>query len=271
MHLTIEFGNTNYKIVLLEGQNVIQKWITPNSEPFDMLSLAAYKINKGLYAGSGKIQEKLLDQLSSLHIPMYTFDKYEDTPFTYSYRSPETLGTDRILNAIGATQRRPEGSHLIIDIGTCLTLSYISNLDFSGGSISPGITMRAQSLHEHTLALPKIEITSDNNDIVGQTTAECIQSGILNGLWGEIMHDIQYYVTLEDNLNIYFTGGGSSVYQNRIEHLMEICHNGVNKNDYLYHDFAFFSLFYLKNKIKCNIFAESNLIFKGMNHILLQK
>jgi type III pantothenate kinase len=271
MNLAIEFGNTNYKLAVLDQYQIVEKWVVENSKSFDLDLLNPFRIEKGIYAGSGTIQESLLESLNVLNIPTFAFDKHTDVSFSYSYRTPETLGDDRVLNTLGASIEKPEDHHLIIDIGTCTTISFLSNNEFAGGSISPGIAMRTQSLFDQTLALPNVELNEDFNDLIGQSTTDSIKSGVLNGLWAEIMNSIMGYLNLYENLNIYFTGGGADLYQNRIDHLSAICHHSQNKDNYLHHDFAFFSLFYAQNKIKCNIFADSNLIFKGMNHILLQK
>ena len=60
---------------------------------------------------------------------------------------------------------------LVIDAGTCITYDFInSKKEYLGGSISPGIQMRYNALHQFTSQLPLLE--SVNKAILTGTNTE---------------------------------------------------------------------------------------------------
>ena len=76
-------------------------------------------------------------------------------PFKLQYKTPLTLGNDRLALAAAATLLYPKSNKIIIDVGTCITIDFIDcNDNFFGGSISPGIDMRYKSLNNYTANLP---------------------------------------------------------------------------------------------------------------------
>jgi type III pantothenate kinase len=96
------------------------------------------------------------------------------------YTKPRDLGADRICNAIAAYEKFG-GPIIIVDLGTATTFEVISRKgDFLGGVIAPGIGTMATSLHHRTAKLPAVPLRFPRN-VIGTTTIENIQSGILYG------------------------------------------------------------------------------------------
>jgi type III pantothenate kinase len=156
-------------------------------------------------------------------------------PIKNQYKTPETLGNDRLANAVGATIIFPEKNVLIIDMGTCIKYDFIDkNKNYHGGAISPGLEMRFKSLDKFTDQLPLIE-PSENFSLTGRSTEESILSGVQNGIIFEINGMIDQYKKKHDELKVIITGG----------------------------DHAFFA-----NHLKSSIFAAPNLTLQGLNEIL---
>jgi type III pantothenate kinase len=155
-------------------------------------------------------------------------------PIKFDYKSTETLGVDRIANAVAAFSKSQTDA-LIIDVGTCIKFDFV-NKDgiYKGGSISPGIHLRYKSLNDYTANLPLLKNT-DKTEILGDSTKNCIQSGVLNGIQGEINYFIERYSKNIKDLTIFVTGG-----------------------DYKYFDYS----------SKNNIFAVENLTIFGLFKIL---
>ncbi|MEZ5011128.1 MAG: type III pantothenate kinase [Bacteroidales bacterium] len=66
-------------------------------------------------------------------------------PFTILYRSPETLGADRIAAVAGAHNKFGDTAVLVIDAGTAVTYDLLlKNGTYPGGNISPGMATRFQ-------------------------------------------------------------------------------------------------------------------------------
>ncbi len=96
------------------------------------------------------------------------------------YNPGDTLGADRICNAVAAYTRY--GSPVVvIDFGTATTFDIVSkNGTFEGGIIFPGIETLANSLHHFTAQLPVPPLTFPRR-VAGGGTISCLQSGIMYG------------------------------------------------------------------------------------------
>jgi type III pantothenate kinase len=107
-------------------------------------------------------------------------------PIKNKYKSPDTLGNDRLALAAGAAYLYPEKACLVISAGTCITYNMVDKKGhFTGGAISPGLQMRFRSMHEFTAKLPLLT-PPENVKATGETTAEAMQSGVVQGIAGEI-------------------------------------------------------------------------------------
>ena len=105
------------------------------------------------------------------------FDNGLKIPVKNNYTTPDTLGSDRLANAIGAFTISPNRNNLIIDAGTCLKFDLInSENNYLGGSISPGLKMRAKALHTFTDKLPLVE-EFNSAKLVGDSTLSSIFFG----------------------------------------------------------------------------------------------
>lgn len=129
-------------------------------------------------------------------------------PLKMGYETPETLGVDRISNAIGAYSQC-HGNCLIIDVGTCVKYDLVTaDGTYQGGAISPGIELRYKSMHTFTGKLPLIEDTLQPPQI-GKNTLDAMRSGVMHGMQHEMEGFITFYESLYPELTIFLTGGGS--------------------------------------------------------------
>jgi type III pantothenate kinase len=139
---------------------------------------------------------------------------------TLRYPRPETIGTDRIANAVAA--RHLFGCPAIaIDFGTATTFDVVDAKGrFIGGVIAPGISALADYLHEKTAQLPRIRLQEPRSTI-GRSTVEAMQVGTMVGYRGlirEVLHGIRKQLG-DDSVKTVATGG----YARRvIRHLPEI-------------------------------------------------
>ena len=101
---------------------------------------------------------------------------------------------------------------------------------FLGGSISPGTQMRFRAMHEQTALLPLITPSLDF-PLVGYDTKTNLLSGVVWGMAAEINGIIEAYEAKYSNFNVQLTGGDLS---------------------------------YFVPRLKKRIFADPNLIFKGL-------
>jgi len=127
-------------------------------------------------------------------------------PLEIAYETPETLGVDRLCNAIAAFSKA-QSACLVIDIGTCIKYDFTDNDGiYRGGAISPGMHMRFQAMHTFTGKLPLIEDTFVP-DVLGKNTYDAMRSGVMHGIRNEIDGFVRHYTTQFPQLSIFLTGG----------------------------------------------------------------
>ena len=128
-------------------------------------------------------------------------------PYQLDYLSPETLGIDRLCNMAAVANKNPAKAKLVVDLGTCIKCDFMNESQvYEGGSISPGLNMRAKSLQTFTAKLPLIPVHAHSN-LIGKNTKESIESGVYNGWKAEITQLIHLYQTKYPDLDVYLTGG----------------------------------------------------------------
>lgn len=127
-------------------------------------------------------------------------------PLTIAYETPETLGVDRLCNAIAAYHQAKKAC-LVIDCGTCIKYDLVTgDGTYQGGAISPGIDLRFRAMHTFTGKLPLIE-DQLIPPVLGKNTGDAMRSGVMHGIKHEIMGFIAYYRSLMPELTIFLTGG----------------------------------------------------------------
>ena len=127
-------------------------------------------------------------------------------PLKIAYDTPETLGADRLCNAIAAFAAT-ESACLVVDIGTCVKYDLTDDSGtYLGGAISPGMSMRFQAMHTFTGKLPLIE-DSFVPAVLGKNTLDAMRSGVMHGILNEISGFIASYRTQFPRLRIFLTGG----------------------------------------------------------------
>jgi type III pantothenate kinase len=101
------------------------------------------------------------------------------------YDNPKEVGADRIANAIGAYDLYG-GPCIVVDLGTAITFDVISSEgEYLGGAIAPGIAISMDALFHHAAALCRVELVEPRN-VVGKSTVESIQSGVLYGYVAQV-------------------------------------------------------------------------------------
>ncbi len=238
MNLCIDWGNTLVKIALFNDDgSIAESHSVIESEVVSRINdlLAAHKPAKSILCSvvnnSGELESLLQSHLKAF----VKLDSNTRLPVMNAYSSPGTLGADRLALAVGAYSAYPDKNTLVISIGTTITYNFIQkNKAFRGGAISPGMEMRFKALHQYTDRLP--EVNADGELLLlGYDTETSIRSGVINGIVAEIEGILTAYTAQYPDFNAVLTGGGQ----------------------------AFFA-----SKLKNKIFADPDLLLKGLNLIL---
>lgn len=235
MNLVIDQGNTLFKVGLFNDNELISKSKFQYSENklFIDWVLKKTKTELNIIVSSVVDKEISFDILNKNR--QILLNSNTNLPIKNCYGTPQTLGNDRIANAVAAWSLNPNGNSLVIDLGTCIKYDLVTKSgEYLGGNISPGLQMRYKSLEFFTDQLPLLNPTTEKIDF-GTDTQTSMQCGIQVGIENEINGFINRYKEMFGDLTIFMTGG----------------------------DTKFFD-----NSIKNHIFANSNLTLIGLNEIL---
>jgi len=235
MNLVIDIGNTFTKLAVFNNKILLETIVQKELDDSLINSIfKKFKITNSIFSSviENKKNEILLKKYNFLPLTHLT-----PLPLTIIYKTPETLGIDRIAAVVGAKSCFNNTDLLVIDLGTCVTYDFINAKgEYLGGSISPGFNMRFNALHHFTGKLPLIAFNKENLILIGDSTENSIISGVYNGLKNEINGIINEYISQYALLKIVVTGG----------------------------DINLFDL-----EPKNRIFADKFLVLQGLNEILI--
>lgn len=238
MQLCVDIGNTRVKTGLFRQDELIYHNVS-DLEPVYVIK-EAFDNNteiKALIISSVRkdLDIELVPIPETIHHVLFDFET--PLPIQNLYESKESLGPDRIALAAGAYAIFPGENCLIFDAGTCLTMEFINQrAEYLGGSISPGIQMRLDAMHRGTSKLPKVLLDKDFKQELGKNTIDCMMSGAVNGIINEINGAIASFISEYKDLRIIVTGGDIKIFE---------------------------------KELKSTIFADPNLVLRGLNKILL--
>ena len=125
-----------------------------------------------------------------------------------NYPRPETIGPDRLANAVAA--RHEFGAPaIVIDFGTAVTFDIVNRQgDYFGGIIAPGLSAMTDYLHEKTALLPRIRIR-ETRAVIGRNTEQAMLIGAVHGYRGLIhalLHELRRALATP-RLPVIATGG----------------------------------------------------------------
>jgi len=206
-NLVIDIGNTNTKIAVFEQDELVHISHYQHQDIKVQDIPGKYIIDKAIIS-TVKKEHAGWESVLQEKIKVIYFTTEMATGIKNHYLNPKTLGPDRLAGVIGAAHSYPGQNSLVIDGGTCITYDFVdSELNYSGGSISPGLKMRYKALNYYTAALPVVNEDSGFDQISGDNTLSAITSGVQNGIKYELEGFISSYKKDKNELNIILTGG----------------------------------------------------------------
>lgn len=234
--LVLDLGNSFCKIAIFESNTLIEKKIIDHFELSDLNKIFEKypNINASIISSVVHFNPEILVLLKSKGFSIELNSK-TPIPIINKYSTPETLGKDRLAAAVGSAFTFKGKNVLSIDAGTALKFDFVTkNGEYLGGSISPGMKLRFQSLHTFTDKLPLVA-WQDFEELIGKNTEESILSGVIQGITSEIEGVINQYKSFYPDVKVILTGGET---------------------------------IYFDKYIKNTIFALPNLVLTGLYEIL---
>lgn len=237
MNLAIDVGNSRVKAAVFLDDKLIELFVFQSTKIISEIKNIKKKfgVSDAIISNVAAISENKFLKIQHI-VPLIKVSSATQTPFFNKYKTPNTLGADRIALVAAAVKKFPQQNVLVIDAGTCITFDFVDkNANYFGGAISPGIEMRFKSLHFYTSKLPLLEKSALDN-FIGQNTQESINSGVVNGVIQEIDGVIKQYKRKYQHLTIVLTGGDTN---------------------------------FLSKQLKSSIFANQNFLLEGLNELLI--
>jgi len=217
MNLVADIGNTSIKLAVYGPNGKID---TRRFEVFDEKAidnfLREYETEKVIVSSVRRLPEEFSEYFSKRAKFFHLLGPDSKLPFPVEYETHETLGTDRIAAAAGAFRTFPGKNCLIIDAGSAITYDFMIDGRFTGGNISPGITMRFRALNSFTGALPLVQKRDDFSN-PGRNTTDAIAAGVITGVIYEINEYIRTFEEKHENTVIILTGGDGEFLQGKIK------------------------------------------------------
>ncbi|ANW95232.1 hypothetical protein AXE80_02560 [Wenyingzhuangia fucanilytica] len=236
MNLIIDEGNTRIKLAVFDETLLVDLVVTSidGCEETIQKVITKYDI-KSLIVSS--VTDEINHIVSGLKLlNKVVLSNETPLPFKNLYDTPKTLGVDRLALVTAAWSQYPNQNSLVIDAGTCVTYDFINKQgEYLGGAISPGLKMRFKSMHSFTKKLPDLDIPLSRVDIIGKSTKQSMESGVLNGMVFEIDGAIAHYQQKFKDVNIILTGGDAN----------SLC-----------------------KQLKNSIFVNPNFLLEGLNAVL---
>ena len=234
MNLAIDIGNKYTKVAVFENEtqlwsNAYKHFHLDNIREIyvqypDITDVIMSNVSGNLPQTEAFIRERSHYMVLSHETP---------TPIVNRYKTPQTLGRDRIAAVVGAIALYPKEDLLVIDAGTCITYEYVNKgSEYFGGGISPGLRIRFKALKKYTGKLPYLK-KQDIDYLIGGNTTESILSGVINGTSGEINHIISRYREMYPDLRVLVTGGDARFFESYLKSPIFVVPNlvlfGLNK------------------------------------------
>jgi type III pantothenate kinase len=216
-NLVIDIGNTQFKLCVFQNQELSYHAYYNSLEPVLLLSLISeFQIERGIFSDTRGIETDFLSKLLPDHFELMELSYKTPLPIELNYETPETLGKDRIAGAVGGFVQFPQTPLLIVDIGTAITIDFISaDGVFQGGIISPGPATRYKALHQFTGKLPLLEPINEP-PLIGKSTTGSIQAGVQQGILHEINGYINQYQKIHPSIKVVLTGGYAYLFDKKI-------------------------------------------------------
>lgn len=230
MYLTLDIGNTRTKFATFDSEGTLQDW-----GRLETTSHVGAQFDHCTAIGFCNVSDEFSPDFGGFTGAVMELSSQVTLPFTNSYKTPETLGADRIAAIAGAIHLYPSTNIIVVDAGTCLKFEVITaDGVYCGGSISPGLHMRYKALHAFTGRLPEIAHREFDPGI-GQNTEESILCGVQQGYVEEVSGRTAMLRTIYPDAGVIFTGGDAA---------------------------------FLAERTKTRIFAEPLLLHYGLYHCL---
>lgn len=228
-YLTIDQGNSEAKIALWDDSELENFRMEPALTPRKVSEFVnGSSIAGAIYCSVAREDVDIIRHLRHICPKALRLTPYTHVPIRVDYRTPTTLGCDRVAAAVGAWNDHAGRPTLVVDAGTAVTYDFVdADGVYHGGNIAPGISMELRALHEFTARLPLVPFPEDMPalcaEMFGRDTREAIALGAVHS----VLATIQYYRSRLPRETIVVLGGGCG------HHLASVCDFDAQVDEHL--------------------------------------
>jgi type III pantothenate kinase len=197
MLLTVDVGNSNTVLGLFDGDRLFESYRVKTDPRITADELAL--LFRGLLAehpapdgvAVSSTVPAVLDQLRGMFdryfadVPTVVVGPGVKTGVPLLTDNPREVGPDRVVNTLAA-HTLYGGPAVVVDFGTSTNFDVVSAKgEFLGGALAPGIEISVDALAARAARLFKVELVQPRS-VIGKTTQEALQSGLLYGFAGQV-------------------------------------------------------------------------------------
>jgi type III pantothenate kinase len=232
MILLFDIGNTNTHVGLASRHRVVKQTNVPTAGWFNGPS--AGRVQR--FVGRARPVGAMLCSVVPRATPVvrktirtiWNLNALELTPQTpggmgIDYPKPETIGPDRLANAVAA-RHRFGAPVVVLDFGTAVTFDVVNRAgNYAGGVIAPGLAAMTDYLHEKTALLPRIKIREIKTSI-GRSTEEAMLVGAVHGYRGlvrELIAELKRELQVK-RLPVVATGGYAKLMASKLPEISAV-------------------------------------------------
>ncbi len=217
--LTLDIGNTTVDACLWEGGRL------KHLGRFSYLDLSVLE-GKWERVLVVSVRPSLHEDLTRAFGRKLWIVRREDIPIRVEYRTPETLGVDRVLLSYAVKEFYTD-SGVVVSLGTALVVDLLLKGVFRGGFITAGIGLKLKALHMAAEGIPDLKLR-DLRVLLGRSTEECVVGGIVEEVRAFVV-SLKYRWEKEFgvSLPVFITGGDGQILKDLGTYDPLILHRGL--------------------------------------------
>jgi type III pantothenate kinase len=195
MILVLDIGNTNITLGVYKGKELlfVSRMATDRMRMEDQYAielreiLSLYGVSLTEIEGAAvssvvpSVNRSFVNAIRKLtNVEPVCVGPKTKTGIKVGVRNSEVVGADLLVGCVAAAEMF-DGPCIILDMGTATTFVVLDeDRRMLGGAIAPGVGISLDALTSRTAQLPSVSLEAPEH-IIGNSTAECMRSGLISG------------------------------------------------------------------------------------------
>ena len=217
--LVMDRGNSSLKAAVFMEDRIVENVKLDVKGPDELMNVISESSADRVVFSSvvPAWSEEVRSLLISMGVDFLEVSHRIKLPFELLVDNPATLGSDRISLAAGAKKLGFKEA-VIIDVGTAITVDFLSELGFEGGAIFPGPSLIVEALRNGASRLKNVSVDGMKpSRLPGRNTEEAVSSGVFWGTVGAVKELLIRTKSGGKNGEVLLTGGYAPLLSGYIE------------------------------------------------------